>query len=302
MVRGDTNTIKSSGGPITKDNTGAETFSTIFTFAESPVKAGVMWAGSDDGLMHISQDGGKNWTKSNVTGLPDWALMSIVEPSWFDAGTAYLAATRYKVDDTKPYLYKTKDFGKTWVKITEGLPDNAFCRVIREDPNKKGLLYAGTEFGVYVSFNDGGNWQPLNNNLPITPIHDLQIHKREKDLCVATHGRSFWILDNLEPLHQIMDNNTISEKKAHLFAPESSYRVGGGAFPQALDMQMGENAPNGVMVNYFLKEKPKEELMLKFISEKGDTIISYSSQKDKKGKALDINKDFYQKEKLNARA
>ena len=298
LTRNDTNTIKSSGGPITKDNTGAETYSTIFTFAESYIQKGVFWAGSDDGWMHISMDGGKNWTKSNIPGLGDWAMMSIVEAGRFDAGTAYVAANRYKVDDTKPYLYKTKDFGKTWTKITEGLPDNAFCRVIREDPNKKGLLYAGTEIGIFVSFNDGANWQPLNNNLPVTPIHDLQIQAREKDLCVATHGRAFWILDNIEPLYQIMDNPSVAEKKAHLFAPESTWRVGGAAAPFANDMQLGINAPNGVMVNYSIKDKPKEELLLKFTTEKGDSIITYSSVKDKKGKALENNKEFYQKEKI----
>jgi photosystem II stability/assembly factor-like uncharacterized protein len=298
LSRNDSATVQSSGGPITKDNTGAETFADIFTFAESFVQKGLFWAGTDDGLMQISKDGGKNWTKCTIAGLPDWSLMSIVEPSHFDAGTAYLAATRYKLDDTKPYLFKTKDFGKTWVKITDGIPENAFTRVIREDPNKKGLLYCGTEYGVFVSFNEGGNWIPLNNNLPITPIHDLQIHKREKDLCVATHGRSFWIMDNLEPLHQMMDEPAIANKNAHLFAPESSYRTGGGAFPNAIEAQQGENAPNGVLVNYFLKEKPKDEVLLKFIGERGDTIITYSSVKDKKGKALEINKDFYQRDKI----
>ncbi len=298
LTRADTNTTKSSGGPITKDNTGAETFATIFTFVESYIQKGVFWAGSDDGYVQISKDEGKNWTKLNIPGLPDWAMISIIEAGRFDAGTAYLAANRYKVDDTKPYLFKTKDFGKTWTKITEGLPDNAFCRVIREDPNKKGLLYAGTEIGIFVSFNDGDNWYPLNNNMPITPIHDLQIQAREKDLCVATHGRSFWIMDNLEPLYQIMDNPSVADKKAHLFAPESSWRVGGAANPMALTMQNGENAPNGVMVNYFLKDKPKDEVLLKFTNEKGDSIITYSSIKDKKGKALEISKEFYQKEKV----
>ena len=298
LTRADTNTIKSSGGPITKDNTGAETFATIFTFVESYIQKDVFWAGSDDGYVHISKDGGKNWTKLTVPGLGDWALMSMIEAGRFEAGTAYLAANRYKLDDTKPYLFKTKDFGKTWTKITDGLPENAFCRVIREDPNKKGLLYAGTEIGIYVSFNDGANWVPLNNNLPTTPIHDLQIHAREKDLCIATHGRSFWIMDNIEPLYQIMDNPSIADKKAHLFAPESAWRVGGGAAPNALEGQNGENAPNGVLVNYFLKEKPKEDLLLKFMNEKGDSIIVYSSTKDRKGKALEVNKDFYQKDKI----
>ncbi len=297
LTRHDTSTTKSSGGIITKDNTGAETFADIFTFAESPVKQGVFWAGSDDGFMHVSQDNGKNWTKVTIAGLPDWALMSIVEASHFEAGTAYLAANRYKIDDTKPYLFKTKDFGKTWTKITEGLPDNAFCRAIREDPTHRGLLYAGTELGIFVSLNDGASWLPFQGNLPLTPIHDLQIQAREKDLCVATHGRAFWIMDNLEPLYQLFDNQQLAEKKNYLFQPESAWRVGGFAF-NAPDMQVGENAPNAVLVNYFLKDKPKDELQLRFISERGDTIITYSSTKDKKGKPLEISKDFYQKDKI----
>ena len=297
LTRNDSMTTKSSGGEITKDNTGAETFATIFSFAESPVKQGVMYAGSDDGLLNVSQDGGKTWTKSTVNGLGDWALMSLIECSKTEAGTAYLAANRYKLDDTKPYLFKTKDFGKTWTKITEGIPDGAYCRVIREDPNKKGLLYAGTEIGVYVSFNEGDSWQPLNQNLPITPIHDIAIQAREKDLCVATHGRAFWILDNLAPLYQIMDDKTIADKNAFLFTPEDAWRVGGGSF-QSAEAQVGENAPNAVLVNYFLKEKPKEEVQLRFISEFGDSLITYSSLKDKKGKAIEINKDFYQKDKI----
>ena len=300
LTRADTNTIKSSGGEITKDNTGAETFADIFTFAESPVKRGVFYAGSDDGLLHVSTDDGKNWTKLNIPGLGDWALMSIVEAGHFDAGTAYLAANRYKLDDSKPYLFKTKDFGKTWTKITTGLPDNAYCRVIREDPKHKGLLYAGTEIGIYVSFDDGTHWHSLQSNLPLTPIHDLQIQTRDNDLCVATHGRAFWILDNLAPIYQIMENErAVTASNTFLFQPEDAYRVNGGAFKLPADAQVGENAPNGVMFNYFMNEKPKDELQLRILKpNKTDTIIAYSSIKDKKGKAIEINKDFYQKEKV----
>ena len=297
LTRNDPKTTESSGGPITKDNTGAETYATIFAFAESAVQKGLMYAGSDDGYLHVSQDAGKNWTKQTVNGLPEWALMSIIETSRFDAGTAYLAANRYKLDDTKPYLFKTKDFGKTWTKITEGLPDNAFCRVIREDPNYKGLLYAGTEIGLFVSFNDGANWQSLQGNLPLSPVHDLQIHKTERDLCVATHGRSFWILDNLEPVYQLMQDPSVTTKKAVLLKPEDAWRVNGGGFSSP-ELQAGENAPNAVLVNYYLKEAPKDEIQLRFISADGDSIITYSSKKDKKGKALEINKDFYQKENI----
>ena len=297
LTRNDPKTTESSGGPITKDNTGAETFATIFTFAESAVQKGLMYAGTDDGYLQVSQDAGKNWTKLSVKGLPDWALMSIIETSRFEAGTAYLAANRYKLDDTKPYLFKTKDFGKTWTKITEGIPDNAFCRVIREDPNYKGLLYAGTEIGLFVSFNDGASWQPLQGNLPLSPIHDLQIHKTERDLCIATHGRSFWILDNLEPVYEMMRNPSVTDKKAALMKPEDAWRVGGGGFSNP-SAQAGENAPNAVLVNYYFKDAPKEELELRFISADGDSIITYSSKKDKKGKPIQINKDFYEKENI----
>ena len=296
LARSDTNTLKSSGGPVTKDNTGAETFSDVFTFAESPVKAGVFWAGSDDGLLHVSKDNGGHWEKLNVPGLPDWALMSIVEASHYDAGTAYLAATRYKLDDTKPYLFKTNDYGKTWKAITDGIPGNAYCRVIREDPNKRGLLYAGTEIGIFVSFNDGDNWQPLQQNLPLTPIHDIAIQAREHDLVVATHGRAFWVMDNLEPLYQIMENKQLG-LVAHLFKPKPAYLTHGGAMISP-DMQEGQNAPSGVLVNYYLKTKPSDEVTLTFLSANKDTVIKYSSKKDKKGKALEINANFYQKDKI----
>ncbi len=295
LTKGDTATLRSSGGPITKDNTGAETFSTIFTFAESPVKAGILWAGSDDGWLHVSKDNGKNWEKLQVRGLPDWALMSIIEPSHYEAGAAYLAANRYKLDDTKPYLFKTTDYGKTWKSITEGLPANAYCRVVREDPIKKGLLYAGTEIGLFISFNDGDSWQPFQLNLPMTPVHDIAVQARDRDLVVATHGRSFWVLDNLEPVYQLMDNKNITNAY-HLFAPEPAYLTQGGSFSSP-EMQIGANAPSGLLVNYYLKNKPSQEVALTFLTASRDSVIRYSSKKDRKGKAVEINQNFYQKEK-----
>jgi photosystem II stability/assembly factor-like uncharacterized protein len=297
LTRNDPATLISSGGPITKDNTGAETFSTIFTFAESAVQKGLFWAGSDDGWLHISQDGGKKWDKWTVQGLPDWALMSMIEPSHFEAGTAYLAANRYKLDDTKPYLFKTNDFGKTWKAITTGLPNQAYCRVIREDPNKKGLLYAGTEIGIFVSFDDGNHWQPLSNNLPLTPIHDIAVQARDKDLVVATHGRSFWVLDHLEPLYQIVDNQKIADKKAYLFKPEAAYKVGGGALRTA-GMQVGENAFGGATIHYWLKNKVTDEMTMTFFDAQKDTVARFSNLKDKKGKAIEMNANFYQKDKI----
>ena len=207
LTRNDKTKQGSSGGPITKDNTSVEYYATIFTVMESPVQAGTIWTGSDDGLVQLSRDGGKNW--SNVTPpsniMPEWIQINSIEASPHDPGTAYVAATMYKWDDNKPYLYRTSDYGKTWKKITNGIPDTTFTRVIREDPNKRGLLYAGTETGMYVSFDNGDRWQSMQLNLPVVPITDLAIQKREKELVVATQGRSFWILDDLPVLHQMMD-------------------------------------------------------------------------------------------------
>lgn len=299
LTRNDPKTQGDTGGPITKDNTGAETFPTIFTLAESPLEKGVFWAGSDDGLMHISRDGAKTWQKITppASMLPDWAIMSIVHPSDHVAGKAYLAAKRYMSGDRKPYLFKTTDYGKTWTPITAGIPADDYTHVVREDPNKPGLLYAGTERGIYVSFNDGGSWQKLNLNLPITPIRDLQIHKREKDLVVATHGRSFWIMDDITPLHEIADQQAaLANKTVHLYKPRPAYRMdGGNSGPrESPAADQGENSPNGVIVRYYLKNKPDKELKLLFMTSTGDTIIGYSSTKDRKGQPIKVAKEFYE--------
>jgi hypothetical protein len=190
--------------------------------------------------------------------------LGIIHPSEHKNGTAYLAANRYMSGDKTPYLLKTNDFGKTWTKIVTGLPADEYCRVVRVDPLKDGLLYAGTERGIYVSFDDGAVWRKLNNNLPLTPIRDLQIHKRDKDLVVATHGRSFWIMDDVTPLHEIMDNK--AQENAHLYKPKAAYRVQGGQGPERLDV--GRNAPNGVIVRYFLKKKEEKELKLVFLTKR----------------------------------
>ncbi|MCU0339831.1 MAG: glycosyl hydrolase [Spirosomaceae bacterium] len=296
LTRHDPKTLGETGGPISLDQTGAETYATIFAFDESPVEKGVYWAGSDDGYMHVSQDAGKTWNNVTLptTQLGEFALMSIVEASRFDKGKAYLAATRYKLNDHKPYLFKTTDYGKTWTLITNGIPADEWTRTVREDPNKRGLLYAGTERGVYVSFNDGDSWQKLQLNLPLTPIHDLVIQKREKDLVIATHGRSFWILDDVTPLHEIMDKQATNETAAHLYKPRHSYRFqGGGRFVIDEFTTEGENAPNGVLTRYYFKEAPKEEVKLIYFTATGDTIISYSSKKDLKGEEVREPKDFY---------
>ncbi len=221
LTRNDPDKLRASGGPITRDNTGAEVYCTIWALAESYHEAGVFWAGTDDGLVHISQDGGREWENITPPDLPDWALISIIDASPHEAGAAYLAATRYKLDDTRPYLYKTTDYGKSWTSITDGIPDGEFTRVVREDPNRRGLLYAGTETGLYVSFDDGENWQRTGGNLPVCPIYDLVI--KDCDLVIATHGRSFWILDDLAPLHQA--GSDLSARGAHLFAPAPKARM-----------------------------------------------------------------------------
>ncbi len=196
LTRADPRTMQPSGGPITKDNVSTETYPTVFAFAESPLRRGLLWAGSDDGLIHLSRDDGGSWTDVTPKDLPEWAMISIIEPSPHDPAVAYVAATRYKLDDTAPYLFKTRDHGQSWQRIDAGIDD--FTRVIREDPKRPGLLYAGTESGVWASWDDGASWRRLGGNLPVVPIHDLTV--RDDDMILATHGRSFWVLDDLTPL------------------------------------------------------------------------------------------------------
>jgi photosystem II stability/assembly factor-like uncharacterized protein len=294
LSRNDPKTLGETGGPITKDMTGAEIYGTIFTFAESPVEKSVFWTGSDDGLVHISQNGGKDWQNISLpeSSLPSYSLISLISPSEFDKGKAYLAANKYMFGDRNPYLFKTTDYGKTWTKIVKGIPADEYCRVVREDPNKKGLLYAGTERGIYVSFDDGQNWQSLKLNLPLTPVRDLQIQKREKDLVIATHGRSFWVLDDLGPIYEIADNKTLSTH--HLFKPRPTYLMTGGQRPLKPDADQGLNLHIGSEIRYYLKKPVKNELRLQFISAKGDTINTFSNLKDKKGEAVKVSKDFYE--------
>ena len=252
LTRDDTTKLGSSGGPITKDNTSIEYYATIFTVTESPVKAGIIWTGSDDGLIFLTKDGGKSWT--NVTPpkdvLPEWAQINSIEANPFGEGGLYVAATKYKSDDYHPYLLKTTDFGKSWEKITNGIDANHFTRVIRADPNRKGLLYAGTEDGMYISFNDGRNWQPFQLNLPIVPITDLAV--KDKDLIVATQGRAFWVLDDLTPLYQL--NNDIAKKSDWLYTPRKTYRIGGYSSNNVITA--GKNLSSGVIIDYYFKIRP----------------------------------------------
>ena len=282
LTRNDKSKQGSSGGPITKDNTSVEYYATIFAVMESPVQAGTIWTGSDDGVVYLSRDGGKNW--SNVTPptsiMPEWIQINSLEASPYDPATAYVAATMYKWDDNKPYLYKTSDYGKTWKKITNGIPDTTFTRVIREDPNKRGLLYAGTETGMYISFDSGEHWQAFQLNLPVVPITDLAIQKREKELVVATQGRAFWILDDLPLVHQMMDAGGLSAiGETRLYKPKESYRMpGGGGGPQAPTATEGKNPPNGVVVYYSLKAKPASDVELEFLDSSGKSIRKFTSR------------------------
>src|SRR5215471_15570662 len=268
-----------SGGPITKDDTGIEVYDTIFTLQESPHEAGVIWVGTDDGLVQLTRDGGKTWSNVTPRGIPEWIRINSLEVSPHDKATCYIAATMYQFDDPRPYLYKTSDYGKTSTKITRGIPETVFSRVIREDPVRKGLLYAGTETGLYVFFDDGASWQPFQLNLPAVPITDLTV--KDGDLVVATQGRAFWILDDLTPLVRYGDG--LRGETFHVFTPRATYRFGGGGFgddEESSSAAIGKNPPNGVLVYYWLKDKPgeKENLTVEFLD--GDKVLrTYTNQK-----------------------
>ena len=287
LTRNDKSKQGSSGGPITKDNTSIEYYDTIFTVMESPVQAGTIWVGTDDGLVQLSRDGGKNW--SNVTPptsmMPEWIQINSIEASPNDPATAYVAATMYKFDDNRPYLYRTNDYGKTWKKIVNGIPETTFTRVIREDPNKRGLLYAGTETGIYLSFDNGERWQPMQFNLPVVPITDLAIHKRENELVAATQGRSFWIFDDLPLIHQIMDAGGFgAASETQLFKPKDSYRMpGGGGFPLGPTATVGKNPASGVIVYYSLKTKPNSDVQLEFFDSTGKSIRKFTGRIQRTG-------------------
>jgi len=257
LTRNDKSKQGSSGGPITKDNTSVEYYDTIFYVAESPVEPGVIWTGSDDGLIHVTRDGGKNWKNVTPKGMPEWIMINEIDASPLDKGTAYVAATMYKWDDNRPYLYKTSDYGATWTRIDSGIDPGHFTRVIRADPARRGLLYAGTERGMYVSFDDGGHWQPFQLNLPIVPVTDLTI--KDGDLVAATQGRGFWILDNLSPVRELAARReNMGGARVHLYPPAPAYRLsGGGGFFQP--QGMGQNPPTGVVIDYYLKEAPKPD-------------------------------------------
>ena len=273
LTRNDKTKQKSSGGPITQDNTSVEYYSTIFAAAESPVEEGLLWTGSDDGLIHFSKDGGENWENVTPKGMPEWMMINSVEPSSFDAGTAYIAGTRYKLGDFAPYLYKTSDYGKSWKKITNGIPSEHFTRVLREDPEQQGLLYAGTETGMYISFDDGANWEAFQLNLPIVPITDMAV--KNNNLIVATQGRSLWILDDLTLIHQLSEVNKNSNI---LFQPKDSYRMDGRS---SESKTAGTNHPSGVVTYFYLKDPEEKTVKISYLDKSNDTIQSFSTADEK---------------------
>jgi photosystem II stability/assembly factor-like uncharacterized protein len=270
LTRNDKSKQISSGGPLTKDNTSVEYYDTIFAIAESPVQKDLLWAGTDDGLIQLTRDGGKNWTNVTPKGIPDWSLVSIIEASPYDAGTAYAAVDTHKLDDVKPYIFKTTDFGKTWTKITNGIPDGAYTHAVREDPVRRNLLYAGTETGLYISFDGGANWQVLQLNLPNSPIHDVIV--KNDDLVVATHGRAFWILDDITPLRAAsMGSGAQAPTTAMLYKPRPTYRLRWPDFYERAQ-PVGENPPNGAIIYYYLPTAPKGVVALEFLDASGKVM------------------------------
>jgi photosystem II stability/assembly factor-like uncharacterized protein len=285
LTRNDPSKLGPSGGPITKDNTAVEYYCTIFAVAESPYEKDLILAGSDDGLLHITRDGGKKWEKLSVTGMPEWTMVNSIEFDPFVKGGAYVATTSYKSGDAKPYLFKTKDYGKTWTKITDGIDPTHFTRVVRADQKRPGLLYAGTEFGMYISFDDGASWKPFQLNLPSVPITDLTI--KNDNLIAATQGRSFWLIDDITPLHQL--NQTVSSSDVHLFKPMPSYRMNGGqAGRRGQPKTEGVNHSNGVMIHYFLKDTTKTVASLEILESSGKLIKKFATKPDKKAKEEEL--------------
>ncbi len=305
LTRNDPSKLGTSGGPITVDSNGMDYYCTIFAFAESPLVRGLLWAGADDGLVHLARDGGTTWDAATPPDLPTWSLVSSIEPSPHDPATAYLAVERHRHDDFAPYLYKTHDYGQSWEKIVGGLPEDDFARVLREDPARRGLLYAGTEAGVWVSRDDGASWQSLRRNLPVVPVHDLVV--KDGDLVAATHGRGFWILDDLTPVREGGADALAAAARLFPPRPTTRYRTtrgfGGGTGPgktyqlagttgfaarwqtlpngdkEAIPLDAGKNPPDGVIVYYQLDGAHADDLALTFLDSAGSEIATYRGKR-----------------------
>ena len=279
LTTNDTTKQGPSGGPITKDNTAVEYYCTIFAAAEALNNGDILWTGSDDGLLHITRDGGKNWENVTPKALPDFTQINSIEADPFNEGGLYVAATRYKWGDYEPYLFHTNDFGKNWARIDKGIDRLHFTRTIRTDPNRKGLLFAGTEYGLYLSVNDGQSWQPFQNNLPLVPITDL--HVKDRHLIAATQGRSFWIIDDISPLYEI---EKPVGKPTYLFTPKPTYLLDAGYGGKS--KTQGENHPNGAIINYHLQKADTTlEYKLEIKNSAGEIVRTFSNKaKDQKNK------------------
>jgi photosystem II stability/assembly factor-like uncharacterized protein len=261
----------------------------IYTIAPSRLTAGTIWIGTDNGLVQLTRDEGKTWHEVSPRGLPPWSMISLIDASPHDAATAYAAVDRHQMDDIRPYAYRTRDFGKTWTKITNGIPENTYVHAVREDPVRKGLLFAGTERGVFVSFNDGDDWQPLQLNLPNASVRDLVI--KDNDLVIATHGRSFWVLDDISPLREI--NAPVSNEAVHLFRPATAIRVRkneGRDTPLQPEIPAGKNPPAGAIIDYSFKSIPPGEVTLEILDARGNLVRKYSTNDQQR--ALDESQAF----------
>ena len=262
--------------PSAADTNGTPPRGVIYTIAPSPLQAGTVWIGTDDGLIQVTHNDGKTWRNVTPAQLTAWSKVSLIEASHFDANTAYAAIDRHRLDDFRPYIYSTRDGGKTWKLTNQGIPDGSFVRAVREDPERQGLLYAGTETGVFVSFNDGNQWQPLQLNLPHASVRDLAV--RDNDLVVATHGRAFWVLDDITPLRQM--SAEIEQSPAWLFKPEMAYRIQSGTdqgTPLPPEIPQAQNPPKGAIFNYVLRENAMQPVTLTVVDAAGQTVREFSS-------------------------
>ena len=282
LTRNEPHTLKSSGGPITQDNTGVEFYGNLFAITESKQEAGVIYTGSDDGLVHITRDGGRNWTDITPPMSPKNNMINCIDVDPHHPGGVYVAATAYKFGDYTPYLYKSRDYGQTWTVITSGIEKNDYTRAIRADLVRPGLLYAGTEWGLYISYDDGAHWENFRLNLPIVAIRDL--HVREEYLIAATHGRSFWMIDDLGPVRQM--NDEVLNKTHHLYAPKPAYRMAQSGRRVNTKIE-GDNHPNGALLNFFIEDE-KADVRIEILEADGSLIQSYSNQSKEKSSKLEV--------------
>jgi photosystem II stability/assembly factor-like uncharacterized protein len=282
----------SSGGPITKDNTSVEYYCTIFTATESALEKDLLWTGSDDGVISVSRDGGKNWANVTPAGIPKWMMWNCVETDPFKKGAAYFVGTRYKLDDFTPYIYKTEDYGKSWQMITQGIHGLHFTRALRADPVRAGLLYAGTEYGMYISFDDGKNWKPFQQNLPLVPVTDLAI--KENNLVVATQGRSIYTFDNLNVLQQ--SEPAMVTKALHVFVPSAAYSMTGSLAPSfGTPKNAGTNPPAGVVLHYYVKDIADSAKASVSIYDKEHKLVkTFSTDAKETNLKLDVSKGMNQ--------